>query len=653
MAAVEFAVDITLDGYSYPASRGAQGERQVVVNYQPKVKSERTNAVGDATLDPVEYTSFHRGGGASRNLGVPGMVAYGENIWTCDPGILMPGPEVTGFTLTGATAPVRPDGVAEADGHIFAAAGRYIFRLTNGQVQTPVPSQDLDYTAGQLAYSLRRFGSSIVASSTGFIAERPDGGAWTTVPIAGPVQPTGALGRVWWTTGNVTSERLAAQFGTRGIRYAAGNPRLDSSWTPGLGGPAIDIGGEGRITRFTHTMTHLYIAATAGLHDLDSSGLAPNLVPEAESMPMPTGGLAALSADGYVYYSAAYDLFRVQATGTQYGQVQTITPLIRVPNETPIGGYGTDLVKHGEWLIYSLYDHVNDVSWVLWGREAGQGEIGPIVWNVAPIVLRGWKVTSLHISGLATDGPRLYMFGHTLAGAVSGRWAPLSFTTPYADLKHGRARRFSQTAYVLLPAEDAGDDSIPKDIEEVLNENENVAAGNTIKVSARREDDVGFTQLAAFTSGPRINAAVKQAFVTLRPTFRIEFVGTPTSPPISRRVSIRWLPNPDRREVRRYILQVGRAEQFAAGNRSGVGAEDAISRLASLATSAARVNLTDEFGQELTVRVLKLEGPAEVQAVTSNEYVLACSVTLSVFGGQPLPTFTWDSGAEYLGHSWS
>ena len=661
MPAPEFSIDITLDGHAYPAARGNLGERQITTTYVPKVKSERINEVGSATLDPIEYTTFHRGSGASRNIGIAGMNAYGENVWTCDPGILMPGPEVTSVNLTGANVAPRPDGIAEADGSIFVAAGRYVFKLANGQGASPLPTQDYDLTAGYRGLALRRFGSSLILSASSdagvpiALSERPDGGAWTFTQLGGlPVMPNGALGRVWWTTGGITSERLVAQFGPRGLRYCAASPRLDSNWTPGLGFPAIDIGGEGRITRLTHTMTHLYIAATAGLHDLDASGLAPNLVPEAEGMPMPSGGLAALAADGNLYYSAGYDLFRVVATGTQYARVETITPLVHLPNESPPAGYGTALVKSAEWLIYAMYDPKNDVSWICWGREAGEQEVGPIVWNVAPIVMRGWKVTALHVSGLATDGPRLWIFGSTLAGAVWARWAPLPFTTPYADLRANRGRRFSQTGFLVLPAEDGGDDSIPKDIEEILSESENLSGGNTIRFSARKESETAYTQLANYASGPRITVRIPQAYVSTRPQFRIDLTGTPLSPPISRRISVRWLPNPDLREVRNYMLKLGRYEQYGSGQWNFESATGQVERLVRLAVTAARVNMIDERNTALVVRVLKIDGPQEFQAPTSNDRVLVVGLTLSVFGGLPGPTFGWDSGVPYdSGRSWA
>lgn len=660
MSAINFALDVVLDGDPFTVARGDLGQRQVAVSYVPKIRAASQNAVGEAMLDPIEYTTWHRGAGASRAIGVPGMVAYTENGWTLDPGLFMPGPEVTGVTLTGATAAPRPDGVAEADGHIFVAAGRYVFRLTNGQATSPTPSQDLDLGVGNVGLAVKRFGTGLFLSSGALrLYERPDGGVWTNALLgASGVFATGALGTVFWTTGDagseITAERLVAQFGPRTIRYCSASPRLDTSWTPGLAFPAIDIGGT--IQRFATTLDHLYIATTSGLRDLDFSGLAPNLTPDAESEVMPSGGLAALAQGGKAYVSAAYQLLMVNVAGQDYAQGKPVTPMVALPNETPVAGYGTDLVARGQYLIYAMYDPVLDVTWICWGREASAeaNEIGPMVWNVAPIVLHGFRVTSMHISGLATDGPRLWLFGQTLAGAVSAKWAPLAYTTPYADLKAGRGRRFSQTCFGVMPSEDGGTDAIQKDVEEVMCEAENLLAGNSVRFSAAHEGDTSFTQLANFTNSPRAVQQVASAFVSQRPTFKIDLNGSPISPPIVRRVSVRWLPNPDLREVRRYLFPLGRNQQSAGGSYSGRDPEEQLAKLVRLATAAARVTFTDERGKNLIVRVLKVDGPAEVESALSNEQVLAAAVTISIFGAQPGPPFGYDQGVSWdSGHSWS
>lgn len=671
MAAYDFAVDLTIDGESFLAARGQQGERQVAIQYVPKIRASSMNAVGDPTLDPLEYTTFHRGAGASRSVGVNGMVGYCENGWTVDPGVFMPGPEVTSIALPGATAPPRPDATAEADGNVFVVTGRYVYRIPNG---SGAPVQDLDLGAGHVGYALKRFGTSLFLANDGALYERPDGGVWTNGVLGLlPVTPSGALGTVWWTTGpsgsQVTAERLLAQFGTRGLRYCTLNPRLDTNWTPAIDTPGIDIGDP--ITRIVTSQDHAYIATDRGLHDLDVSGMSPNLIPEAEFGHLSTGGLAALIKSGIGYCSGGYELYRVSVAGQSYAMGETVTPMALLPNETPAGGYGTALVTRGQYLIYAMYDPVLDTTWVCWGREANSAqqsaaendsaapvrgtELGPYVWNVAPIVLHGFKVTALHVTGLPADGPRLIMIGQgpKTAPSIGGYWAPLAYTTPYADLKAGRPRRFAQSCFVVLPSEDGGQDAILKDIEEIQNEAENLSGGNFVKVSAAKEGESLFTTLATFTTGPRVVLPVSSAFITQRPTFRIDMGGTPLSPPILRRSTIRWLPNPDQREVRRYMLQLGSGERYASGNRSLHNAEDQVAHLIDLAEAAARVTMSVD-GKNLVVRILKVDGPAEVQTAPDGDRVLALAVTLSVFGRAPGPPFQYDVGITYdSDHSWS
>src|SRR6266576_1267723 len=677
MAAVQFAIDINIDGQAYKAARGNQVERQYTVTYVPKIKNAGMEAARQATLDPLEITTFHRGSGASRSVGINGMVSYTKNAWTCDAGILLPGPKVTAIALPAATAAPRADGIAEADGSIYAVCGQVVYKLTAGQASAPVPSVDLDMGAGKAGYALTRFGTSMFMSNNANLYERPDGGVWTAALLgSAAVQPTGALGTVWWTTGpagaTLTSPRLAAQFGTSGVRYCSSAPRLDTSWTPGLATPAIDI--RGSIQRFANTLDHLYIATTSGLRDLDSSGLAPNLTPEAEDGVISTGGLAAICRGGYGYISAAYDLLRVQISGQSYAQAEPITPLLSLPNETPIGGYGVDIVTRGRYLIYATWDATGQQTWVSWGREADTGqmmgrmpgdpnavdvvrgpELGPFIWNVAPIVTANFRVSAMWISGLASDGPRLWLFGVTVPGGVfQVRWAPLAYTTPYADLKAGRGRRFAQTCEVTMPSEDGGEDPIPKDVEEIQCESEALTGGNSIVVSGAVEGDPVFQTLCNFTSGPRTVLPVTQAIVSQRLTFKLNLNGSPLTPPILRRLSIRWLPNPDLREIRKYILQLGRYERYAHGELHGRGAMDDVHRLLDLAQAAARVTMIDEAGTAYRVRVLQVDGPAEVEADMDGSRVLSCAVTLSIFGRQPGAPFGWDAGVPYdSGRSWS
>ena len=573
MAALHFAIDIILDGEPFKCARGGAGDRQVAVSYVPKIKSSSISADGQAMLDPIEYTSFHRGAGASRNVGIPGMVAWGENIWTCDPGLLLPGPEVTSVTMTGANVAPRPDGVAEAEGHIFVAAGRYIFKLTNGV--GPV-TQDHDTGLGNVARAIRRFGSSLFASGNGNLRERGDGGGWVSTQLgAQPVIATGGLGTVWWTTGGVTTERLVAQVGTRAIRYAASSPRLDTSWTPGFSAIGIDMGGN--IVRLVTTLTHLYVSTTSGLRDLDSTGLAPNLVPQAETMVLPSGGLAAMAADGVVYYSAGYDLFAVQTTGLEYAKPVICTPMAALPNETPVARL-RDRDRDQR-----AVDHLQPVRP---RQRRVLGVLGP------PGQHRLWPRAGRRHRARADRVERRADRAARLEGHVAVRQRPGCRRSSTVDVRHDLGRRgLGQVgAAVVQHAVRRSEERTRSQLRQLPLRRPAVrgrrreldpegSRGASVRVRepdrwqqrpvpAQKEDESAFTPLARFTNGPRVLAKIPQAYFAQRPTFRLDMYGSPNSPPIARRLSVRWLPNPDTREVRRYTLKLGRDERMAGANRA-------------------------------------------------------------------------------------
>src|SRR5215212_6445965 len=191
---------------------------------------------------------------------------------------------------------------------------------------------------------------------------------------------------------------------------------------------------------------------------------------------MSTNGQAAMSANGYGYINIGYGLIRVRTTGSSLvpigpeacgpgaGQV--------LPNESPVGGYFTDLLKYRKHVIGSLFDQTTFTTYVCWGRDANQDEPGPLTWAVAPIVLDGLKVTSMWISGLIAGNPRLWLATVTAGGTRALAWAPLAVDTPYGDLRAGRAYRFSQSYQCDLPNDDDGDDSQIKYLPEMVVEGE-------------------------------------------------------------------------------------------------------------------------------------------------------------------------------------
>src|SRR5215471_16568825 len=401
-APLDFKVTVTLDGLTYAAARRPLDGATTGIDYVPKVMSAIQDAAGVAQLDPINVATFHHGGGASRAV-ADGMHAWGENIWTCDPGLVLPGPLVTAVTLPVAgTAAVPAQGFGEYGGDLYMVAGRYVYRIPSG---SGAPVQDLDLLAGnsgvafQINYGQLLLGAGYAGPNV-YAKTAAGAGNWTNTPTGAQGMSLGQLGHVYWTAGGVTAERLIAQVGSTTLRYTnGGDPRNSGSYTPGVGSAAIDVG-QYPIQRFIATRDHLYIATTGGLRDLDSSGLAPNLTPEMETEVLSTNGQAVLAKGGMIYINGGYDLYRVPVTATlQFGQVQVVTPgsPSMLPNETPVQGYVTTITRKGQWLICCQYDDTNNISWISWGRDAFSSyltspiepsrEAGPMVWNLCPVVI--------------------------------------------------------------------------------------------------------------------------------------------------------------------------------------------------------------------------------------------------------------------------
>src|SRR5947209_17585757 len=117
-APVEFAATVLLDGQSYKAARRPMDPASTGIGYVPKVAWAIQDAAGSVQLDPINVSTIHHGSGASRQV-ADGMASWGENIWGCDPGLILPGPLVTRVTLPIAgTAATPGQGFAEYGGDL-------------------------------------------------------------------------------------------------------------------------------------------------------------------------------------------------------------------------------------------------------------------------------------------------------------------------------------------------------------------------------------------------------------------------------------------------------------------------------------------------------------------------------------------------------
>lgn len=625
MVAVAFAHDLLLDGSVYKSRRSDSRSHGGSVAYVPQVQGQQTGP----QLAPVNRVTWHRGAGASRKV-APGMIAWTRNGWTCDPGLVLPGPLVNTVAWPGTAADGDIVAFVEQDGDLYAIGGRRVARIPAGS-GVAVAEQDLG--AGFVATGARLFkaGFYVGGGSTGNLWRKLAGGAWSNAMVGAAVQ-RGYLSSVFWSLGGVTAERLVGSVGTTGIQYvdATKDPLDAAQWLPAV---AIDVGPH-PITSLVQTRDHVYIATTGGLKDLDVTGIAPNLTPQVERNVLSTNGTATLADRGWIYYGFGYGLIRVRV-GNQYdyAQVQDVTPKVGLPDETPVTGLPMAIARYGPWIILAQWDAtagVGGTTYVSWGREASSDEAGPMAWNCSPVVLVGQKVTRLHVSGLVTGNPRLWM-GVTDGATRSLRWCDLAQQTPYQDLRNGRTYRFATSFDLYESYEDWGDDTLPKIVPDVAAEAENLGPGTSLVISAAVDGSTVYSGVGTLNSSPRARLTPVTTLRGSRIQVAYSGTGTPAAPPILRKVSVRAIPQPDLREVRQYQVVLGRAVRQAGGGTDGV---DPLVRRGALKalTAGGPVSLRDEDGQNLSVQVTRF-GPiqeVDLDATGRGERVVVATLELAV-----------------------
>src|SRR5438105_2126529 len=112
MAALLFAHDLIIDGTPYKARRVQPADRGIAIDFIPQQSGEQASI----QLTPANQTTWHRGSGASLPL-LAGMHAWSKNGWTCDPGLVLPGPLVTTVSLPNADGDVAA--FTEQDGDLY------------------------------------------------------------------------------------------------------------------------------------------------------------------------------------------------------------------------------------------------------------------------------------------------------------------------------------------------------------------------------------------------------------------------------------------------------------------------------------------------------------------------------------------------------
>lgn len=614
-------------------------------SYVPLVRGQEAGA----QLQPVTWITWHRGSGAARKV-LPGMHDHTIRGWTLDPGLLMPGPKVTHLALAAQDGEgPAGQGIVEKDGALYVATGRYIGKIVPTLTGATITTEK-DFGPTQDVSSLGAFGGKLWAfmGTTANIAEQTGVGVWdqALTGALGPVQ-RGLQARVFWSVNSggsvVTAERIIGTNGTNGIQYAQATLHDSAAWTPNPNPIKI----EGTITGLVASYNHVYIGTTEGIRDLDASGIAPNITPEMEDFVLPTNGIAMLAADGFIYSNAGYGIIRVQVRGDQAGIPQWVTPMHGLPSEAPYSGVYTALVRFGRYIIAAQWDQSKNVAALSFGRESIEGELGQMVWHSYPIVLEGYKVTSLHVSGAVAENPRLWMALVNGAGVASVAWAPLPLDTPYQDLRHNRPYRFTTQFEAVMSEESYGEDAVSQVLMDLTAEGENLGSGAYFDVQIAVASGA-HQQIGSLNNNPTARLIPSSPIVGPRHHIHLLGYGSEQVPPILRKLTSRTVPRPDVLEVRTYQLYAGPASRTQGGPPM---ADDVDRLLAAIPTwiTGSQVTVIDETGAVFSAMVLASPAPAwEIVEEHPNtaRFLYVVTLHLAVLTTPAVP-FSWDDGTTY------
>jgi hypothetical protein len=598
--------DYTL--YQYSAAGRGQLNGQATGGDEETYVPQLTGEPTDISEEPLVMDTFHLGALYSWRL-LGGTYAYGQNVDARFPRMVLPGPFVNTLGLTGTDFPRCAQ---DFGGDLYIGAGRYVTRLPGGAGQ---PVTDLDLGSGVSAWSMTTFASNLyVGTSLGTTSQSPPGllwqksaGAWTNT--AGLNRKS--LAQAWYQSsgplGTTGAFQMIGQDGVSSVRNVASAPLTAANW-----GASIPIGDTTYgINRLIGDQTHVYVAKTNGLHDLDGvTGFVPNLMPFFASGIDDENGIAGHSSGGHIYSAHLSGLFRLDVSGAASGRLVTVTPGHGLPNETPIRGKITASTTYGPWQIVAV-DNGADV-YICWGRDIMQGDAGvspfgygygygpspsalgpsPMLWHGGLVYLPGQRCYLLYVSGL-TSPPRLWIGAGDRAGANFS----LSFTilarteNPLQDAEY----RYAQNWSLFIPGQDWGHPATPKEMLQVDVEGDNLGAGAEIIVNVNAEQGA-YGQFGIANDSPQSLIAATQEWVGRRLGMRLDGNGTPTTPAIMRVLMPRAQTRVAVRQMRTYQIVLGEGNVDRFGGRDIDRAIEDYRTLAALQTGSV-ANLRDEFGE--------------------------------------------------------
>lgn len=595
------AYDLTIDGLPMTLARGPYaGNKPAFVRtiLQPLKP-------GSDEIQTVQWQNGPVGAGWTRETpasAAGGGYSHGENITTQTPGIVMPSGKVEEIELD----PLITTAIFDAesyDGDLWVSTtGRYLAHVPGSVALSAGIGADLG--SGYTGNSLHVFDGNLLVSGAG------SGSIWSyngTSFTQGTSVERSRLEDVSWTIGEQMAtgasaggaggwaHRLVATDadGTGFYHLASGsNPLVAANWSSLYSFTESPYAIQS-IVAANHTV---WFSTPAGIWGVDGLGYAANITPWAQRFYNASSGAAVMYHDGYIFYGHAHGLALVPTTGERQDTPTYIQFGHDTANGTPI--YGRP---------YAM-DTAGSCVYVAYG-DAGHTYVGAVritpdgpVWSMSEWTIEDETPTMLRVMDL---GGRPYLvLGTDDSGTPRLRRKSLPITgSPYADWLHGTDHEFETNSSITLSKMDLNDSS-PKEFPQYEIVSENLGDGRSITVNVSTDGEAYVTQ-GTVTESPR-EVVLPEVEDSSGTDFqiRLDMRGLEDEPCVLRLVGARVSLQPEPIEINEYTVifrDEGEELRSTAVKRARNARSDF--RQALALPRAGTVSMTDQFGEELRVRV--------------------------------------------------
>ncbi len=627
MGAKDKQYDITLDGVGFMLSE-EKGEPVVRVEYVPSEISEEVVRSRDV---PTLYDDFGAGMGFSERL-MPYTYAYGKNICTRFPRVVVPGPKLNEIDISAITNLDSIKGSAPISSNVILfVGGRHAISVT-GTIASDAQDLGASFAATSAVSFRTSAGGAVnqrnvyVGGTGGPMWMRSAAGVWTqgvvnASPGAFPSLKVTDMVTVYQTVEGRGANRIVmvdAADPSRIYQVSEGVDPLDYNQYANAG-----IAGSGyAINRIIASNRHAYFLAANGVFDLTDQGYSPNLTEYWKQAASDLNGLDGVFYDGKIFalHRQGVDMIMTVSNGFRQDTGSTWAwPIAGIPNETPVNGIPQRITVEGGWLVVALYNETSKETNIIYGKQKKDLEIqhpGPVVWHGAEITIPNETVTYMTVSN---QGGQQRLWIATKVTVANGSWSVgnirLYYCTipaggnPVRDFYESGGHKFATSSELYLPGEDLNDLSAKKTIirYDMVNDNLGTYSGTSkkIEVQVKAEASGTYVSQGIAQGSPRVvlvPTSSGQPYVRAYRFFtKLLFSGHADSPPILRAFKVRAGKTVELREVRTYrvIFGSGRTNSGAMDKREQKALIDWLKGL----QRAGPVSFTDELGQDLTAQV--------------------------------------------------